>query len=176
MCAAQCGRDQLTHFEGSAPWLPSLCWKRDVSRGAAVLVSGEEGAQAFFVLCAYEKSKQLCFCNCEGSSFALLALTRVSGKEALNAWENHREFMFGYDQGTWIGDDEIPFDQPMALEEFLETRGSRKTGANSKTSTAAKVDHGERRPRCPSRKMTACWSTSSSSQLGRRSRQGRTLG
>ena len=54
-CAAQCGRDQLTHFEGSAPWLPTLCWKRDVSRGAAVLVSGGEGAQAFFVLCAYEK-------------------------------------------------------------------------------------------------------------------------
>ena len=54
-CAAQCGRDQLTHIEGSAPWLPSLWWKRDASRGSAVLVSGEEGAQAFFVLFAYEK-------------------------------------------------------------------------------------------------------------------------
>ena len=34
-------------------------------------------------------------------------------------------------------------EQPMALEEFLETRGSRKTGANSITCTATKVDHGE---------------------------------
>ena len=31
----------------------------------------------------------------------------------------------------------------MALQEFLETRGSRKTGAKSKTSTATKVDRGE---------------------------------
>ena len=34
-------------------------------------------------------------------------------------------------------------EQPMALQQFLETRGSRKTGANSKTSTATKVDRGE---------------------------------
>ena len=33
--------------------------------------------------------------------------------------------------------------QTMALQEFLETRGSRKTGANSKTSAATKVDRGE---------------------------------
>ena len=85
----------------------------------------------------------------------------MSGKDALNAWENHHEFIFGCDQGKWIGDDEIPFgenhhiqvlagltflsigvmatdEQPMALQEFLDTRGSRKTGANSKTSTATK--------------------------------------
>ena len=34
-------------------------------------------------------------------------------------------------------------EQPMALQRFLETRGSRKTGANSRTSTATKVDRGE---------------------------------
>ena len=34
-------------------------------------------------------------------------------------------------------------EQPMALQEFLETRGPRKTGANSRTSTATKVDRGE---------------------------------
>ena len=89
-----------------------------------------------------------------------LRVARVSGQEAVHAWEN------GYDQGTWVGDDEIPFgenhhiqmhaglsflsngvmttdEQPMALHEVLETRGSRKTGADSKTSTAAKVDRGE---------------------------------
>ena len=76
---------------------------------------------------------------------ALLALTRVSGKEALNAWEDRHEFMFKYDQGTWVGDDEFPFgenhhiqvlagltflsngvtatdEQPMAWWGFLETR------------------------------------------------------
>ena len=37
-------------------------------------------------------------------------------------------------------------EQPMALQQFLETRGSRKTGANSKTSTATKVEsaHGSK--------------------------------
>ena len=34
-------------------------------------------------------------------------------------------------------------EQPMALHEFLERHGSRKTGANFKTSTATKVDCGE---------------------------------
>ena len=34
-------------------------------------------------------------------------------------------------------------EQPKALHEFLERRGSRKTGANSKTPTGTKVDHGE---------------------------------
>ena len=93
----------------------------------------------------------------------------------MNAWENHHEFMSGYDNGTWIGDDEIPIgenhhshvlvgltflsngvmatdEQPMALQRFLETRGSRKTGANSRTSTATKVDGGEvasLRAECP---------------------------
>ena len=33
--------------------------------------------------------------------------------------------------------------QPMALQEFLETHGSRKTGANRKTSTATNADRGE---------------------------------
>ena len=75
--------------------------------------------------------------------------------------------MFEYDQGPWIGDDDIlPFfenhhiqvlaglfflsngvmatdERPMAVQELLETRGSRKTGANSKTSTATRVDSGE---------------------------------
>ena len=67
-------------------------------------------------------------------------------------------------------------EQPMALQEFFETRQSRKTCANSKTSTATKVDLGElaslpaefpwaeeysraraiheRRPQCPSRQMS----------------------
>ena len=43
-------------------------------------------------------------------------------------------------------------EQPMALQQFLETRGSRKTGANSRTSTATKVDGGELaslRAECP---------------------------
>ena len=34
-------------------------------------------------------------------------------------------------------------EQPMTLHEFLETRGSRKTGANSKTATATKLHRGE---------------------------------
>ena len=34
-------------------------------------------------------------------------------------------------------------EQPMTLHELLETRGSRKTGANSKTSTATKLRRGE---------------------------------
>ena len=34
-------------------------------------------------------------------------------------------------------------EQPMALQEFFETRGSRKMGVNSKTSTATKVGRGE---------------------------------
>ena len=109
------------------------------------------------------KIKQRCFRRFQ---LVVLALIRVSGKEAVNAWENHHEFMFGYDHDTWIGDDEIPIgenhhsqvlagltflsngvmatdEQPMALQKFLETRGSRKTGANSKTSAATKVDRGE---------------------------------
>ena len=130
------------------------------------LVSGEEGAQAFFVLFAYRTNQTTMFLPLRRFQLALLALTRVSGKEALNAKENHHEFMFEHDQGTWIGDDEIPFGenhyihmlagrtfcsnwvmatdkQPLALQEFLEACGSRKTGANSKTSTATKLDHGE---------------------------------
>ena len=34
-------------------------------------------------------------------------------------------------------------ERPMVVQELLETRGSRKTGANSKTSTATRVDRGE---------------------------------
>ena len=34
-------------------------------------------------------------------------------------------------------------EQPMALQELLERRGSRKTGANSLTSTVTEVDRGE---------------------------------
>ena len=34
-------------------------------------------------------------------------------------------------------------EQPMAWQNFLETRGSRNTGANSKTPTATMVDRGE---------------------------------
>ena len=74
--------------------------------------------------------------------------------------------MFEYYQGTWIGDDEISFgknhhiqvlagliflsnevmatdEQPIRSMSFWRDAGSRKTGANSKTPTATKVDHGE---------------------------------
>ena len=123
-------------------------------------------AQACFVLFAYQNNQTALFLPLRRFQLAPLALTCVSGKEALNACENHHELVFGCDQVTWIGDDQIPFgenhhiqvlagltvlsigvmatdEQTMALQEFLETRGSRKTGANNKTSTAAKVDRGE---------------------------------
>ena len=137
-------------FQRKAPWLPSLCWNHDALRDAASLVSGEEGAQAFFVLFAYQSSQTAMFLPLRRFQLALLALTRVSGEEALNAWENH-EFMFEYYQGTWIGDDEISFgknhhiqvlagltflsnevmttdEQPKALHEFLERRGITQDG------------------------------------------------
>ena len=39
-------------IKGTAPWLPLLCWSRDAFRDAALLLSNEEGALAFFVLYA----------------------------------------------------------------------------------------------------------------------------
>ena len=53
-------------FKRKAPWLPSLCWSRDAFVDAALLVSSEEGM----------------FLPLRRFHLALLALTRVSGKEA----------------------------------------------------------------------------------------------
>ena len=86
--------------KGTAPWLPSLCWSRDAFRDAALLVSNEDGALAFFVLYACQQNQTALFLSLRRFQLALLALTRVSGKEVVNAWENHHEFMFGYDHGT----------------------------------------------------------------------------
>ena len=72
-------------FQRKAPWLPSLCWNHDALRDAALLVSGEEGAQAFFVLFAYQTSQTAMFSPLRRFQLAPLALTRVSGEEALNA-------------------------------------------------------------------------------------------
>ena len=83
-----------------APWLPSLCWNRDVFRDAALLVST--------LSCLRTKTDQTAmFLPLRRFQLAPLALTRVSGHEALNAWENHCEFTSKYDQATWIGDAEI---------------------------------------------------------------------
>ena len=76
--------------EGKALWLPSLCWNRDTFRDAASLVTSEEGAQAFFVLLAYQTHQTAVFLPLRRFQLALLALTllaltRVSGNEALNA-------------------------------------------------------------------------------------------
>ena len=65
--------------------LPSLCWNRDASRDAALLVTNEKGAQAFFVLFAYQTHQTAVFLPLRRFQLALLALTRVSGNEALNA-------------------------------------------------------------------------------------------
>ena len=86
--------------KGTAPWLSSLCWSRDAFRDAALLVTNEEGALAFFVLYACQPNQTALFLLLLRFQLALLALTRVSGKEVVNAWENHREFISGYDNGT----------------------------------------------------------------------------
>ena len=67
-----------------APWLPSLRWNRDAFRDAALLVSSEEGPQAFFVLFANQANQTALFLPLRWFQLAPLALTRVSGKEALN--------------------------------------------------------------------------------------------
>ena len=85
-------------------------------------------------------------------------------------------------------------EQPLALQEFLEMRGSRKTGAKSKTSTATKVDRGQLasllaecpwaeeymksmgNPRTTPAVPTQEDEGTSSLQLGRASRPSRTLG
>ena len=76
--------------------MPLLCWSRDAFRDAALLVSNEEDALALSCMLA-SQIMQLCFLLLRRFQLALLALTRVSGKEAVNAWKNHHEFMFGYD-------------------------------------------------------------------------------
>ena len=80
------------------PWLRN----RDAFRDAAFLVSGEEGAQAFFSLFVYETNQTALFLPLRRFQLAPPALTRVSRKEALNPCENHHEFMFEYDQGTCL--------------------------------------------------------------------------
>ena len=86
--------------KGTASWLPSLCWSRDAFRDAALLVSNEEGALAFFVLYACQQNQTALFLLARRFQLVVLALIRVSGKKAVNAWENHHESMFGYDHGT----------------------------------------------------------------------------
>ena len=71
--------------EREALGLPSLCWNRDASRDAALLVTNEKGAQAFFVLFAYQTHQTAVFLPLRRFQLALFALTRVSGNEALNA-------------------------------------------------------------------------------------------
>ena len=66
-------------------WLPSLCWNRDTFRDAILLVSSEEGAQALFVFFAYQTHQSAMFLPLRRFHLAPLALTRVSGNEALNA-------------------------------------------------------------------------------------------
>ena len=61
-----------------------MCWNRDAFRDAALLVSGEEGAQAFFVLFAYRTNQTAMFSPLRRFWGALPALTRVSGIEAPN--------------------------------------------------------------------------------------------
>ena len=68
-----------------APWLRSLCWNRDASRDAALLASSEEDAQTFFVLFAHQTNQTAMFSPLRRFQLALLALTHVSGKEALDA-------------------------------------------------------------------------------------------
>ena len=65
---------------------------------------------------AYETNQTALFLPLRRFQLALLALTRVSGKEALNAWENNHEFMFGHDHGAWIGDGETPFGENHHIE------------------------------------------------------------
>ena len=44
-----------------APWLPSSLWNRDAFRVAAVLVSSEKSARAFFVFFAYQTNQTAMF-------------------------------------------------------------------------------------------------------------------
>ena len=85
----------------NVPWLPSLCWNRDAFHDAALLVCSKEGAQALYVVFVYMTNQTALFLPLRRFLLAVLALTCVSGKEALNAWENHNEFMFEYDQVTY---------------------------------------------------------------------------
>ena len=146
--------------------MPSLCWNRDAFRDAASLVSSEEGRTSVLCLvCLPDKfnSHVFAIAKVPACSTCVDPCVWKGGAERLG---DHHEFTLEYDQGRWIGDDEIPSgenhliqvlavltclsngviatdEQPMASQEILETRGSRKTGANSKISTAAKVDHCE---------------------------------
>ena len=113
--------------------------------------------------------KHPCSCHCEGSNLLFLVLTHISKKETLNSWENHNEFMFVYDQGACFGDDEIPLGKThhlqvlagvtflsnvvMATDEMVSWPRCLPSARGPKNTGRALANH-ERRPRCPSRKMT----------------------
>ena len=103
-----------------------MCWNRDAFRDAALLVS------------VFAVAKVLMCSTCVDPRVWNRSAERrdsIRGEQSSpSACGPHF-----FEQLVVMATDE----QPMTLHEFLETRGSRKTGANSKTSTATKLHRGE---------------------------------